>query len=488
VFDRTSEWETLATFAGGTAPGLSVAVMYGRRRMGKSHLLRHLASETAGFYYQALEQLPRPALDRLAKGFATSRAIPSNLTVTFDNWEAALTALCEPSGDAAGSLVVLDEVPYLTATAPEIPSVIQGLVDASQVQQSPPQRLVLCGSAQPVMTDMLAGSGALRGRVSVELVVSPFDYRTSAEFWGALGDPGLAFSLDTVVGGTPGYRDLLSDVGTPAAFGDFDEWLAAGVLDPTHALFREDEYLLAEDRTISDRALYLSIVGAVANGNGTQTKIASALGREMSTLRHPLEALVRTGFMDRIDDAFRANRPVFRLADPIVAFHHAVTRPALDRFEERETQAAWADASARYATHVAGPHFEHLCRVWTRKFASPETLGGQPTHVSPAVLNCKVHQKTHECDVVAVEAHPNQPARTLMLGEAKFTNAARTLADVARLEHLRDLVESRNVAGAPAIHLIVFAGNGGFDENLKAEAARRDDVILVDIERLYHGA
>ena len=139
----------------------------------------------------------------------------------------------------------------------------------------------------------------------------------------------------------------------PATMDEFDGWLAAGVLNPTHALLREDVYLSAEDRTISDRSLYLSIVGAIANGNATQSGISSALGCGVATLRHPLEMLVRTGFVERVDDAFRANRPVFRLADPIVAFHHAVTRPDLARFEARKTAAAWAAASPRYAAHVA---------------------------------------------------------------------------------------------------------------------------------------
>ena len=204
----------------------------------------------------------------------------------------------------------------------------------------------------------------------------------------------------------------------PATIDEVDGWLAAGVLNPTHALLREDIYLLAEDRTISDRSLCLSIVGAIANGNATQSGISSALGRGLATLRHPLEMLVRTGFVERVDD---------------------------------------------------------------------ETLGGTVTHVSPAVLNCCNHQPFHECDVVAIARQPNRAPRVLMLGEAKCTHAPRTMADLARLEHLRDLIGVHDGPDASHTRVAMFAGHGGFADDLVAEAGRRPDVELVDLDRLYGG-
>ena len=60
-----------------------------------------------------------------------------------------------------------------------------------------------------------------------------------------------------------------------------------------------------------------------------------------------------------------SRRPIYRLADPIIRFHHVVTRRDLARFEDRRFAAAWADARPRFSTHVLGPHFERRARDFT---------------------------------------------------------------------------------------------------------------------------
>ena len=103
-----------------------------------------------------------------------------------------------------------------------------------------------------------------------------FDYRTSARYWG-LDDPRAAFVVHAVLGGTPGYRDLVS---APPSKGGvaLARWLAAGPLNPSSALFREDDHLLAEDRPQSDRALFHSVIAAIAAGHTSQAAVAAALG------------------------------------------------------------------------------------------------------------------------------------------------------------------------------------------------------------------
>lgn len=172
-------------------------------------------------------------------------------------------------------------------------------------------------------------------------------------------------------------------------------------------------------------------------------------------------------------------RPLYALTDPIVRFHHAVTRPDIARFEARDTRMAWRDADDRFRAHVLGPHFEHLARVWTGRFASAETTGGEVTRVGHARIACREHRIEHELDVVGVAGK-----RVVVIGEAKYTAKARTTADLARLEHVRELI------GVPArgrIRLVLFAGRDGFDDDLHAAANRRDDVELVELDRLYHG-
>ncbi len=480
VFDRGDEWRSLADFA--TDPGevARIGVVYGRRRMGKSFLLRNLVNEVGGFYDQALEQEAKPALDRLANAWSQERGFPSAATVSFNDWEQALRTILDNPGDRP-RLVVLDEFPYMAAVARELPSVLQLIADDTRTQPSSRSatRIILCGSALSVMAGLLEGSAALKGRATLELAIQPFDFRVAAAFWGVADNPAVAFELDAIIGGTPGYRDMLETIGLPEHPTDVGDWLAQGILNPGHAMFREDQYLLAEDRSLGDRALYQSIITAIAKGEATVTKIANSIGRPVTAMSRPLTALQRAGLVVARQDALKNRRPVYELTDPIVRFHHAITLPNIARFEARDIAATWQASDERFRTHVLGPHFAHVARVWTARFASEATTGGSVSEVQHALVPCREHGFDHELDVVAASSK-----KVRLIGEAKFTNKERTLGDLARLEHIRELVSNKNTN---AIKLALFAGNGGFHKDLRDAADRRDDVELVDLDRLYGG-
>ena len=338
-----------------------------------------------------------------------------------------------------------------------------------------------------VMAELLSGQRALRGRAVLDLVVDPFDYREAAAFWGVQGNPRLAFLLFCVVGGTPGYRDLL-ELGPPMSVADFAAWLARGVLNPSHALFHETDYLLAEEPRLTDRAIYQSALSAIAAGRTTSGAVAAALGRPETSVTHVLDGLERARFIERAADVLRSRLPVLRITDAMLRFQHAVIRPDLHRFESRQTLAAWESAAARFESAVVGPTFEAMARVWTSRYASAESLGGTVSHVGSTVVNDSAGRSRAEIDVVALEVRSGDEGglnpKLLLIGEAKSGPEPRGLADVRRMERARELLSGRARVGGT--RLAIFAA-GGFTAELLEEATRRSDLVLVDPERLYAG-
>lgn len=482
LFDREAEWRDLVDFAARHDPGTRLGIVRGRRRQGKSYLLRRLAHAASGFYYQAVEEDRTQALAGFGRALGEHLGVPGG-RLALDTWDDALGALRDMPNHAGPRLVVIDEFPSLLHHSPELPSLLQRFIDDTSDDPSS-LRLILCGSALSVMAKLLEGAQALRGRASIDIVVRPFDYRTAAAFWG-IADPMTALLVHAVVGGTPGYRDLLP-AEPPEQPHDIARWLTAGPLNPASALFREDDYLLTEERSLSDRQLYHSVVSAIANGATSQGAIAHVLGREQRAVQHPLRSLEDAGFVIANDDALRSRRPIYRIADPIVRFHHAVTRPDLARFEDRRTIEAWSDAHPRFTTHVLGPHFVEIAREFTFRFASPDTVGGNAATVAPAVVNDPRRRTQHELDVVALGRDHTGSSQVLALGEATHTDARRTLGDLTRLEQIRTLVAAKHPSAAQA-HLLLFSANG-FDPNLTRAATRRPDVELIDLDRLYHGS
>lgn len=481
LFDREREWSDLVEFVQHRGPGTRLALVRGRRRQGKSFLLRRLSEATGGFYYQALEQERSQALDALGTAAGEYLRVAGG-RLAFSDWDEAIGAITGIRQGDQPAVVVIDELPYLFAHSPELPSLLQRSIDASR-DRGPAVRLIVCGSALSVMANLLVGTQALRERASHDVSVGSFDYRTSGKFW-QIEDARVAFQVHAVIGGTPGYRDFIA-AKTPTRMADFDRWLERGVLNPASAMFREDDYLLTEERSLTDRALYHAVIGAISAGKTSQAAIAAAVGRENRAVQHPLKALEEAGFVIRDDDMLRSRRPIYRLSDPIVRFHHAVKRPDLARFEDRRFAEAWADAQPRFSTHVLGPHFEQLARDFTFKFASSDTVGGHVADVGPAVVNDPNARAQHELDVVATVRRRSGATEVAAIGEAKHTNRARTVSDLNRLASVRALLVDRDQAPA-ATKLLLFSASG-FDRNLVAAAAGRGDVELINLDRIYTG-
>jgi hypothetical protein len=405
--------------------------------------------------------------------------------VRFSDWAEALRGVLGGGSARQPRLVVLDEFTYLLAHSPELASVLQLLFDEARSSRQPAARVILCGSALSVMSELLSGTQALRGRVSLEIVLREFDFRQARSFWKARSDD-MALLVHATLGGTPGYRALLGG-GAPRSSAAFLSWLGRGVLNPSHALFREADYLLTEDPRLLDRALYHSVLASISLGDSTPTRIGARLGRNEAALRHPLALLESAGFVRRAQDVLRSRRPVLTVADPIVRFHHVVVRPHLALLEERRFAEAWARARDAFSSQIVGPHFEELARAWVSRFASERTLGGAIGSVGTTGVNDAAGRTQIEVDVVAVAADARaQRPRLRLIGEAKASVRPRTVADLGRLERAAELLAATDRAEVTGARLALF-GRGGFDRELVALARRRGDVVLVDLERLYGG-
>jgi AAA+ ATPase superfamily predicted ATPase len=189
--------------------------MSGRRRQGKSFLLQALAEAAGGMYFAATEATEAESLRLFTEALA--RHTGDFIEAPFRDWNDAIAHMFRSFSDRP-ILVAIDEFPFLSKTSPALPSIIQRELGPGGSGRTSSARLVLCGSAMSVMGGLLAGQAPLRGRASLELVVQPFRYRESAEFWG-ITDPRLAVLVHAVVGGTPAYRYEYTQGDAPVAIG-----------------------------------------------------------------------------------------------------------------------------------------------------------------------------------------------------------------------------------------------------------------------------
>lgn len=478
LFGRDVEWSDLASFASNPALGATMAILYGRRRQGKTLMLELLAEATGGFVFTGLEQSSAQNLAAISETYREFTG--AHAPVAFANWEQVVDALLRLGEIERPLPVIIDELPYLLSGAPELPSIIQrALSPRGRARRQSRARLVLCGSALAVMGRLLGGTAALRGRASREMMIHPFGFRESARFWAATADPELALRLHALVGGTPAYLDFCEG-DQPESATELDRWVVRWLLNPSTALFREGRVLVEEEPELSQPALYFSVLSAIAAGRTRRGQIADALGRKEGALSHPLTVLEETRLVSRRRDALRATRATYHIAEPMLRLYQLVIGPHESRLARRDGERVWAQATDTVSSRIYGPHFEDIAREWTMLHASAETLGGTPTRVGRSDVNCPGHRGQHDVDVVAVEGQANSSERVLALGEAKWRSQPLGMRQVERLRHIRELLKQ------PSARLLLFS-RAGFERDVIEAARQGPDLQLVDLGRLYDG-
>jgi hypothetical protein len=451
LFGREQEWRALSAFATDPRPGAVLGLVSGQCRPGKSFLLKALCQAAGGFYFAADEVGGGQSLDMISERLAAYRGVPK---VRYGSWRDAIDALLALGADRPVP-VVIDEFSRLERANPSLPSIIETAVKKTRSQA----RLLVCAPIMP----------SIKG-VGFTLTLSTFDYRLAAEFWG-IDDPLTALKVNAIVGGTPAYRHAFVGNDAPTGPADFDRWVLERVLSPASPLFHEARHVVAGEPDLRDRALYNSLLAAIANGNSSRGGIAEYVGRKSNDLAHPLSVLEDCGLIAREADVFKDNRTSFRIDEPLLAFYYVVMRPIWSDLEHSDdVPRLWHQAQRSFVDNVLSAHLKHVCRVWSLQSAKG---------VGSGTVNDPAKQTRYEPDVVAF----GLDGALLSIGECVWGETM-GIDHLDRLTRIRAVLTARGRHGAEDAKLTCFSVTG-FTDELRERAAASPDVVLVGAADLY---
>lgn len=469
--------DVIADFIDNPVARPSLGLVYGRRRIGKSTLLVRETERRSGFYFEAIRAPSRVQLDRLGVAIGNHLGVGR---VALGGWDEAIDSLLRLGADRA-TPVVLDEFGHILEADRSVDSILASSLGpgARQADRGRP-RVILCGSAIAMMRALTAGQAPLRGRASMELIMQADDFRSATAQLRDPDDLHTAVGVFAVIGGVIGYATEMVNFDLPNDAGDIDRWIVQRVLSPGATLRNEATTLLAEDPTVSGvgSLLYHGVLGAIANGAVTAGSIAKRLGKTVSNLAPTLNRLVDAGFVTRLEDPVRDQRPLYALEDPFLQFHFAVLEPHGALLRDRDPAETWRDRlRPTFDSQVRGPVFEGQARTWVRRFCDPTTV--EPGRVGPSSV--RIAGVIHELDLVVAADGPVAAEREIIaIGEAKA-------GEELQLRHLDRLEQARAAFGprASAAKLLLFGTSVA--PALAVRALERPDVEVVDLERLYHG-
>lgn len=406
----------------------SLGVLYGRRRCGKSRLLREVLPAGRFVYYVGDDR--ESTLQRSSLAAEIARMLPGFDRVTYPDWEALLSRWWAEA--PAGTALVLDELPALAAAARELPSVLQKLLD-----RHPERRLhlLLAGSSQRMMQGLvLDRSAPLFGRATEILKLSPLAAGWIPEAFG-FEDPLRAVGTYAVWGGTPRYWELAVD------HPDLASAVRNLVLSPLGVLYEEPSRLLLDD--LRDTAQAASILSLMGQGCHRASEIAGRLGKPTTSLSRPLGRLLEMDLVER-EVPFGASprstkRTLYHVSDPFLRFWFRFVEADRSRLETRQIEAVERDIASRFPHHVGGV-WEELAR------ASVPRLGlfGETWGLASRWWGAGLDHRPLEVDLVA----ESQDGHSLLLGEVKWSaprDAGRWLQELELKARNLPFVQGRRV-------------------------------------------
>lgn len=350
--DRTDELDALDT--GFESTGHAFYVVYGRRRVGKTELLKEFVTDKPHVYFLAAQEAEHRQREKFVERVAAQF---DDRVPRIDGWDEALDYLGEKLA-TEDVVVIIDEFPYLVAENDSLPSYLQSFVD--ETLRETDSMLVLCGSSVSTMeSEVLGHESPLYGRRTGQIDLQPFSFPEARPVIGyEFEDAIRSFG---VTGGTPLYLTLF----------DYGEPLAANVkqrvLSPTAVLYNEPEFLLRTE--LRTPARYMSILEAIATGHTTPNEIAGATGVDAGPLSKYLRTLRDLRLVDRevpvTASSKQSKRSRYRIGDEFLRFWFRFVGPNRSSIEEAPELVYDGTIEPALPTHVSAT-FEDVCRgaVW----------------------------------------------------------------------------------------------------------------------------
>ena len=428
------------------------AVIYGRRRVGKTTLISEFLKDKRAIAYISVEGTMKENLTGL------SAAVVHGLTgdtgfsgMVYQDFEALLT---EIDGHCKEQRLVLaiDEYPYLAASYPAISSLLQRHID--MCWKNSRLFLILCGSSLSFMENQVLGyKSPLYGRRTAQFKIRPFTFFESRELLGTFSPEEQAV-LYGVTGGVPEYLNRVQPILS------LDDNLLTMFFDDNGMLFEEPVNLLKQE--MREPASYHSIVSAIASGASKLNEIATKTGLESSACSNFLTSLIQIGIVEKekpVTEKENSRKTLYRLSDSMFLFWYRFVRPNITAISMGIGKGVYEKNVKPQINDFMGSVFEEICRQYLCRTDVYPTLPFLFGRIGKWWGTNRKERREEEIDIVAVDD------KRMILGECKWRNE-KTDGKV-----LYTLVERGELLSGPEKYYYVFS-KSGFEENTEEPAAR----------------
>ena len=407
------------------APDTGLSVVYGRRRLGKSTLIKRVFNDN-DVYFMADNSEGSQQRRLLALLLATK--FEGFDKVEYPDWESLLTQANYRTTEKF--CLCLDEFPLLVKSDRTLPSILQKLIDSKELRYN----IVLCGSSQQMMQGLvLDAAEPLYGRADNIIKLGPIHVRFLQEILQT--DARHTIEEYAVWGGVPRYWELREKEHSMA------DAIRYNIVNVNGTLYEEPARLFMDD--FQQTTLSSTLLSLIGNGVNKISEIAAKLGKPATELSRPLQKLISLGFIEREipygDSPRSSKKGVYRVADPFMCFFYRYVVPNRSLIALGRDNVVEQIISKTLNEFVAN-RWEILCR----NAVSGNVVDGTLWNVAGRWWGSISRDKSVELDIVA----ESMDRKKILIGECKWTEpdyAERLFADLKERAEGLPLVKGKEV-------------------------------------------
>ena len=445
----------------------SFVVIYGRRRVGKTTLIKEFLKNKTAFYFLATEEIESQSMKRLAGVVARTTKNRLLQNATFTDWLDLFQVIADYEPEKK-KVFVIDEFPYLVKTNSAFPSILQNAWD--EVLKDKKVMLILSGSLIGMMQKhALSYDSPLYGRRTSQMRLAPL------LFTDIYVVRSLSFTESVeqyaVTGGVPKYLEFFEDGR------ELTEQIKDAVLSKNGFLYEEPFFLLKSESMTAVN--YFSIIKAIADGNHKIGKIAGALGIESSKLTPYLSTLSDLGFVEKRTPVTEKNpeksrKGLYFIADNFIRFWFRYVYPYKGELELDNMQIVLEEMKKDFETKFVAFAYEDICKDIFANLCKRGVVDFVPSRIGAYWLNH--YTGDTEIDVMAVD---NQNKR-IFAGECKYhRNPVDASVYYALKEKVLDAGEIRKSYPVYDVIYGVFS-KSGFTQRMLDAARETSNLVLVN--------
>lgn len=384
-------------------------VIYGRRRIGKTTLIKQFIKSKTAFYFLATKEVESQSMKRFAGVIARTTGNSVMQKATFSDWLDLFQVVADYKPNEK-KVLVIDEFPYLVKVNDSFPSILQNAWD--EILKDSNVMLILCGSLISMMKKhALSYESPLYGRRTAQMRIAPLPFTTVYE------NQKLSFEEAaeqySITGGVPKYMEFFSD-GQPLY-----EQIKENVLSKNGFLYEEPNFLLTDEVQVPTN--YFSIIKVIADGNHKLGTIAGILGLETSALTPYLKTLSELGFIEKQvpvteRNAEKTRKGLYFISDNFLRFWFRYVYPYKGELELDNTQISLDELDKDFKEKFVAFAYEDICKEIFARLCSDKAIDFTPSKIGSYWLNDK--SGNTQIDVMAVDT----VNKRLFAGECKYHN------------------------------------------------------------------